>query len=293
MSANAMADEADAPPAGDVSEARPQTRFRGFELVMGSRVLLRDGVPVEIGSRAFDLLAVLLLARGTIVTKDEIFRNVWPRMVVEESNLRFQMACLRKVLGPDRDVIKTVPGRGYLLADEAAPAETRRPFPGGMPLLALPDVAPARATPAERPVPMAHPSAGEAPEVVLIEDDPDSRDSLQSLLRSAGLSVAPFGSVRAFLEGASPAPPRCVILDVWLPERSGLEFQADLIRAGLQVPLIFISGHADVHMSVRAMKAGALEFLVKPVRHQELLDAVRSAIAAPAGGAWDLERLSV
>ena len=70
----------------------------------------------------------------------------------------------------------------------------------------------------------------------------------------------------------------CLVLDVWMPGRSGLEFQADLARAGMDIPVIFMSGHADVHMSVRAMKAGALEFLTKPVRHQDLLDAVMAAV---------------
>lgn len=280
--------------ADERAEARVPARFRRFSLLLGSRILLRDGQPVEIGSRAFDLLAVLLLARGRIVTKEEIFRKVWPQMVVEESNLRFQMACLRKVLGPDRDVIKTIPGRGYLLADEEVAA-------GLWNEVSEADEPPVREdeppfTPPEARPQVARPAVGDAPQVVLIEDDADMRESLQSLLRSAGLSVAPFSSVRAFLETRMPTPPRCVILDVWLPERSGLDFQADLVRAGLRLPLIFISGHADVHMSVRAMKAGALEFLVKPVRHQELLDAVHCAMdtpLAPGVEAWRPERIPV
>jgi DNA-binding winged helix-turn-helix (wHTH) protein len=81
-------------------------------------MLLLDGKPVKLGSRAFDLLHVLLNSRGRLVSKDEIVRHVWPDTTVEESNLRFQMGCLRKALGSDRDLIKTIPGRGYILATE-------------------------------------------------------------------------------------------------------------------------------------------------------------------------------
>jgi DNA-binding winged helix-turn-helix (wHTH) protein len=93
-------------------------RFGPFRLLPGSRTLLRDGQPVECGSRAFDLLHVLLLSPGQIVSKDDIVRHVWPTTCVDESNLRFQMASLRKVLGIYRDAIKTIPGRGYLMASD-------------------------------------------------------------------------------------------------------------------------------------------------------------------------------
>jgi DNA-binding winged helix-turn-helix (wHTH) protein len=92
--------------------------FRQYQLVPGARMLLLDGKPVKLGSRAFDLLHVLLNSRGRLVSKDEIVRHVWPDTTVEESNLRFQMGCLRKALGSDRDLIKTIPGRGYILATE-------------------------------------------------------------------------------------------------------------------------------------------------------------------------------
>src|SRR5271156_2078411 len=105
------------PPLGrDPSE--DAIRFRRFQLFPSARLLLRDGRPIEIGSRAFDLLTILLASRGSVVTKEEIFRHVWPSTVVEESNLRWQMLSLRKVLGEDRDLIKTIPGRGYLFAAE-------------------------------------------------------------------------------------------------------------------------------------------------------------------------------
>jgi DNA-binding winged helix-turn-helix (wHTH) protein len=98
--------------------AADEFRFGSFRLLPEARTLLRDGRPVECGSRAFDLLHVLLLSRGKVVAKEAIVRHVWPTTVVEESNLRFQMASLRKVLGEDRVLIKTIPGRGYLFASE-------------------------------------------------------------------------------------------------------------------------------------------------------------------------------
>lgn len=95
--------------------------FRHFTILPAARALLRRGRPVAIGGRAFDLLLVLLRARGAIVGKEEIIRQVWPSTFVDEGNLRFQMAMLRKALGEDRDMIKTVTGRGYLLVDEPRP----------------------------------------------------------------------------------------------------------------------------------------------------------------------------
>jgi DNA-binding winged helix-turn-helix (wHTH) protein len=106
-------------------------RFRNYSLSIGTRLLVRGGEPVEIGGRAFDLLYVLLCARGNVVDRLELMRRVWPTTVVEESNLRFQVACARRALGVDRDLIKTVAGRGYFFLaepDETAPGGTREPF---------------------------------------------------------------------------------------------------------------------------------------------------------------------
>jgi FixJ family two-component response regulator len=116
------------------------------------------------------------------------------------------------------------------------------------------------------------------PTVMVIDDDQDIRDALQGLLRSVGLSVELFASVQQFLDSGDLMRPGCVVLDVRLPGRSGLDFHDDLVKANVHLPVVFISGHADVQMSVRAMKAGAIEFLTKPVRHQELLDAIQRAI---------------
>ena len=117
------------------------------------------------------------------------------------------------------------------------------------------------------------------PVVVVIDDDPDIRDALHGLLRAVGLRVASFASVQDFLASVPPDLPGCLVLDVRLPGQSGLEFQEELAKANLHLPIIFISGHADVPMSVRAMKRGAIEFLTKPFRDQDLLDAIQLAIS--------------
>jgi FixJ family two-component response regulator len=116
------------------------------------------------------------------------------------------------------------------------------------------------------------------PIVVVIDDDLEIREALQGLLRSIGLRVELFGSAQEFLDSARADVPGCLVLDVRLPGRSGLDFHEDLVKANIHLPVIFISGHADVPMSVRAMKAGAVEFLTKPVRHQDLLEAIQRAI---------------
>jgi FixJ family two-component response regulator len=118
----------------------------------------------------------------------------------------------------------------------------------------------------------------EEPTVVVIDDDDEIREGLQGLLGSVGLRVELFASVQEFLGSARPDCPGCLVLDVRLPGRSGLDFHDDLARANVHMPVIFISGHADIRMSVRAMKAGAVEFLTKPVRNQDLLDAIQQAL---------------
>jgi FixJ family two-component response regulator len=115
--------------------------------------------------------------------------------------------------------------------------------------------------------------------VFIVDDDPDIRESLGSLLRSVGLQFKALGSLPEFLELSRPEGPTCLVLDVRLPGRSGLDFQRELIAADIHIPIIFITGHADVRMSVDAMKSGALEFLTKPVRDQDLLDAIQVGLA--------------
>jgi FixJ family two-component response regulator len=117
------------------------------------------------------------------------------------------------------------------------------------------------------------------PIVFVVDDDESVRDAVKRLIASVGLRVETFGSTREFLNSKRPQAPACLVLDVRLPDVSGLELQRDLAAANVQIPIIFITGHADIPMSVRAMKAGAVEFLTKPFRGQELLDAIQEAIA--------------
>jgi FixJ family two-component response regulator len=124
------------------------------------------------------------------------------------------------------------------------------------------------------------------PIVFVIDDDAAIRDAVKKLISSVGLRVETFGSTQEFLDRKRPDGPACMVLDVRLPDVSGLEFQRDLSAADIPIPIIFITGHADVPMTVRAMKAGAVEFLTKPFRGQELLDAIQEAIARDRA-AWN------
>src|ERR1700739_2097430 len=117
------------------------------------------------------------------------------------------------------------------------------------------------------------------PSVLIIDDDPEFRDSVARLLRTVGLPTRQFSSVHDFLKADPPEAPSCLVLDVRMPGRSGLELQRDLVAANKQVPIIFITAHADVPMTVQAMKGGAIEFLTKPFRDQDLLDAVEAGLA--------------
>ncbi|OCI95591.1 DNA-binding response regulator [Rhizobium sp. AC27/96] len=116
------------------------------------------------------------------------------------------------------------------------------------------------------------------PTVYVIDDDPSVRDGLDSLLRSVGYDTRCFASPRDFLSHPRSEGPACIVLDVRMPDASGLDFQDELTRLGNSIPIIFLTGHGDVPMSVRAMKAGAVEFLLKPFREQDLLDAIRQAL---------------
>jgi FixJ family two-component response regulator len=115
--------------------------------------------------------------------------------------------------------------------------------------------------------------------VIVIDDDPAFLESMGRLLRSVGLTTHLFASVADFTEACPLDCPTCLVLDVRLPGRSGLDFQSDLATTGARLPIVFITGHGDVRMSVQAMKAGALEFLTKPIREQDLLDAVNAGLA--------------
>ncbi|HWY22572.1 MAG TPA: response regulator [Candidatus Acidoferrum sp.] len=115
----------------------------------------------------------------------------------------------------------------------------------------------------------------EQPIVFVVDADVSIRDALRSLIRSVGLSVEFFSSPFEFLQGKRPDAPSCLVLDVRLPGKSGLDFQRELAESNTPIPLIFVTSHGDIPMSVRAMKAGAVEFLTKPFRDQDLLDAIQ------------------
>src|ERR1700689_3207819 len=116
------------------------------------------------------------------------------------------------------------------------------------------------------------------PVVYVVDDDEGVRNSLDSLIRSVGLSVQTFASAQDFLPAKRQTAPSCLVLDVRLPGLSGLALQSELARAEIQTPIVFITGYGDIPMSVRAMKAGAVEFLTKPFRDQDLLDAIQQAL---------------
>ena len=119
----------------------------------------------------------------------------------------------------------------------------------------------------------------EKPTVLIVDDDPDVREALQCLLRTISLDSRVYASPPKFIKRELRSRPTCLVLDVRLPGRSGLDFQKELTAANVNVPIIFITGHADVPMAVQAMKAGAIEFLIKPFRDQELLDAIQQGLA--------------
>jgi FixJ family two-component response regulator len=118
----------------------------------------------------------------------------------------------------------------------------------------------------------------EAPTVFVVDDDPSVRASIQGLLRSASLRSESFGTAEEFLRGKRPEGPSCLVLDVNLPGVNGLEFQRQLADAGIQIPIIFVTGHGNIPMTVKAIKSGAVEFLTKPFDDQDLLTAIHQAL---------------
>src|SRR6267154_2006536 len=116
------------------------------------------------------------------------------------------------------------------------------------------------------------------PTVFVLDDDVSIRDALRILIRSVGLNVEFFGSAFEFLQGMRPDTPGCLVLDVRLPGKSGLDLQRELAENDIPIPFIFLTAHGDIPMTVRAMKGGAVEFLTKPFRDQDLLDAIQTAL---------------
>lgn len=135
-------------------------------------------------------------------------------------------------------------------------------------------------------------SSDKAATVFVIDDDRDVRESIGKLIQSVGLAAVLFASTDEFLARSEWSRPGCLVLDVRLPGRSGLDFQDDLARMNISLPIVFISAYSDIQMSVRAMKAGAVEFITKPVRQQDLLDAIQTAIARDAAACLQAESIA-
>ena len=126
-------------------------------------------------------------------------------------------------------------------------------------------------------------SVGDVPTVFIIDDDAGVRASIQDLVESVNLRAESFATAQGFLSGERRDGPSCLVLDVRLPDTSGLDLQQELSRAGVRIPIIFITGHADIPMTVKAMKSGAVEFLTKPFREQDLLDVIHRALKRDRG----------
>ena len=135
-------------------------------------------------------------------------------------------------------------------------------------------------------------AAGEEPTVFVVDDDESMREALRSLFRSVKLRVETFGSTADFLRSKLADVASCLVLDVRLPGISGLDFQAELAKASINIPIIFMTGHGDIPMSVKAMKAGAIDFLTKPFRDQDMLDAVASALERDRNRRKEEQRLT-
>lgn len=218
-----------------------------------------DGRPLRVGGRAFEILSVLMQADGRIVSKDELITQVWPDTVVEENNLQVQISSLRKLLG-EKELIQTVPRRGYRLLKEREP-----------------------------PLPLFHPVspgtyASEEQETIdpdsvpvyIVDDEASVRTALSRLLRAEGIAHRIFTSAEELLNADLDIGPACLLLDVSLPETTGLELQSALGQRGYPWPVIFMTGFGTIPMSVQAMKAGAVEFMTKPFNDEQLLGTLRT-----------------
>jgi len=140
--------------------------------------------------------------------------------------------------------------------------------------------------------PARQPANAEEPTVFVVDDDESLREALRSLFRSVNLRVGTFGSAAELLRSKLPYVTSCLVLDVRLPGLSGLDFQAELAKANIRIPIIFMTGHGDIPMSVQAMKAGAVDFLTKPFRDQDMLDAVAAALERDRNRRKEEQRLS-
>lgn len=223
------------------------------------REAFRQGTPVRLGSRAFDILQVLLASPNRLVTKDELFAAIWPDTVVEENNLQVHISALRKALELDRSLLETIPRRGYRLNLQRSTDQ------------ALLEIVQARIEPDCNHWKL-------LATVHVVDDEPAVRAALVRQLRSAGIAALGYESAAAFLASCDFGKPGCLLLDVRLNEGSGFDLQDELARRQTPFPILFLTGFGTIDMSVRAMKAGAEGFLTKPVNEQQLFVAIRGAM---------------
>jgi len=248
-------------------------RFGNAQVSLERREAFLDGKPIVLGGRAFEVLATLIRAQGRVVGKDELFSQVWAGTVVEDNNLQVQISLLRKAFG-DRGLIQTVPRRGYRLASEVALDLPARPLSNASLAFDLDTAEPATDCAA---VP-----------VLVVDDDPSVLNALGRLFRSHDIVHRLYASAEALLEAHADTPYACLLLDMNLPEASGLELQAMVRRLDLPWPIVFMTGHGTIPMTVQAMRAGAVEFLTKPFDEAQLLTLLTAlrARALTAGRAW-------
>lgn len=224
------------------------------------RAVFRNGELLTLGGRAFDILAMLIRSNGNVVSKRELIREVWNDTVVEENNLQVQISALRKLLG-DKSLIQTIPRRGYRLLTSkspATPAPLRQQPPAPGPALAQEE---------------------DAGVVYIVDDDAHVRTALSRLLRSHAIAHQTFGSAEEFLAAQLGTGSACLLLDVTLPAATGFDLQAELAQRSRHWPIVFMTGHGSIPMSVQAMKAGAVEFLTKPFDEQTLISTLTHVLA--------------
>jgi len=239
-------------------------RFGPFTVLPEERQLLRSGRPVRLSGHPFDILIALCRHPGEAVSKDSL-AALWGE-AEQEGNLRLHMTALRKALDDGHAghrYIAHIPLRGYALVT---------------PVTAVQEVTHSGFEESTA-VRKAHETATGADSIVhIIDDDSSVRDSLDSLLRSVGIQTHAYGDATTFLSAHRPDVPSCIVLDIRMPGMSGLDFQAQLKQHHIQMPIVFMTGFGDIAMSVKAMKAGAVDFLTKPFRDQDMLDAIARAI---------------
>jgi len=250
--------------------------FGPFALLPAARLLLRSGKPLKVGSRAFDILSVLCQHAGEVVSKENLIDSVWNGVVVEETNLRVHIAALRRVMGDGRGAqryLVSVPLRGYSLVapvttdggtQVAAAAAPVASASGGSSLARKPDRLDSTVT------------AGSV--VHIIDDDESVRNALDTLFRSVDIVTRLYRTPSDFLQAPREDGPSCLVLDVRLPGISGLDFQKLLTDMKIRIPVVFMTGFGDIPMCAQGMRAGAVDFLAKPFRHQDMLDAVARAL---------------